>query len=297
MYYNESTIVYFEGAFIRATEAKGNVFDQSLHYGYAVFEGIRSYNTEKGARIFKALEHYQRMQFSCESIGIPYPFKNEELVAISYELLKRNNFTDAYIRPLVTCPPNMSLTKGKSAQLFIAAWEWGAYLGEKLLRLKTASYRRISPANFKVEAKVSGHYVNSIMATQEAKDLGYDEALLLDVNGYVAEGPGANFFIEKDGILYTPQLGSILPGITRATVLEICADLGIAVVEKQIRPEEVYAADSAFYCGTAAEIAGIASLDDKEFPKPWQEALGYTIQQAYKCKVVEKEYQKQRATA
>lgn len=297
MYYNESTIVYYQGEFVKATEAKGNVFDQSLHYGYAVFEGIRAYNTENGVRIFKALEHYQRMQFSCESVGIPYPFNNEELVALTYELLKRNNFTDAYIRPLVTCPPNMSLTKGKDAQLLIAAWEWGAYLGEKLLRLKTASYRRISPVNFRVEAKVSGHYVNSIMATQEAKDLGYDEALLLDVNGYVAEGPGANFFIEKDGILFTPQLGSILPGITRATVIEICSDLGIAVVEKQIRPDEVYAADSAFYCGTAAEIAGIASLDDKVFPKAWKDTLGYRIQQAYKCKVVEKEYPIQRATA
>lgn len=297
MYYNESTIVYYEGKFVKATEAKGNVFDQSLHYGYAVFEGIRSYNTDNGVRIFKPVEHFQRLQFSCEAIGIPYPFSNDELIEISYEVLKRNNFTDAYIRPLVTCPPNMSLTKGKAAQLLIAAWEWGAYLGERLLRLKTTSYRRISPANFKVEAKVAGHYVNSIMATQEAKDLGYDEALLLDVNGFVAEGPGANIFIEKDGVLYTPQLGSILPGITRATVIEICADLGITVVEKQIRPEEVYAADSAFYCGTAAEVAGIASLDDVVFPKAWSDSLGAQIQQAYKCKVVEKEYQPQRLTA
>jgi branched-chain amino acid aminotransferase len=290
MYYNENTIVYFEGEFVKATEAKGNVYDQSLHYGYAVFEGIRAYNTHKGVRIFKALEHFKRMEFSCESIGIPYPYNNEDLIEISYELLKRNNFTDAYIRPLVTCPPNMSLTKGKGAQLLIAAWEWGAYLGERLLRLKTASFRRISPVNFKVEAKVSGHYVNSIMATQEAKDLGYDEALLLDVNGYLAEGPGANIFIEKDHVLYTPQLGSILPGITRATVIELCAELGITLVEKQIRPEEVYQADSAFYCGTAAEIAGIASLDDVAFPKPWQETLGAVIQQAYKCKVLEKQY-------
>lgn len=297
MYYNENTIVYYEGEFVKATEAKGNVFDQSLHYGYAVFEGIRSYNTHKGVRIFKPVEHFRRMQFSCESIGIPYPYNNEELISITYELLKRNNFTDAYIRPLVTCPPNMSLTKGKGSQLLIAAWEWGAYLGERLLRLKTASYRRISPANFKVEAKVSGHYVNSIMATQEAKDLGYDEALLLDMMGFVAEGPGANIFIEKDGVLYTPQLGSILPGITRATVIEICAELGITVVEKQLKPEEVYGADSAFYCGTAAEIAGIGSLDDISFPKEWQESLGYQVQQAYKCKVVEKEYQPQRLTA
>jgi branched-chain amino acid aminotransferase len=170
-------------------------------------------------------------------------------------------------------------------------------LGEKLLRLKTASYRRISPLNFKVEAKVSGHYVNSIMATQEAKDLGYDEALLLDISGFVAEGPGANIFIEKDGVLYTPQLGSILPGITRATVIEICSELGIPLIEKQIKPEEVYSADSAFYCGTAAEIAGIGSLDDVTFSKEWKNSLGAILQQAYKCKVLEKEYQSHLATA
>ena len=297
MYYNENTIVYYEGDFVKATEAKANIYDQSLHYGYAVFEGIRSYQTKNGVKIFKAEDHYKRLQFSCEAIGIPFSTSIEELISISYQVLKKNNLSDAYIRPLVTCPPNMSLTKGKKAQLFIAAWEWGAYLGEKLLRLKTASYRRISPANFKVEAKVSGHYVNSIMASQEAKDLGYDEALLLDVSGFIAEGPGANFFLEKDGVLFTPQLGSILPGITRATVIELCAELGISIIEKQIRPEEVYNADSAFYCGTAAEIAGIASLDDKSFSKDWKESLGFIIQEAYKCKVLEKEYQSRLATA
>lgn len=289
MYYNEKTIVYYNGEFVKATEAKANVFDQSLHYGYAVFEGIRAYETKNGVSIFKAKEHFDRFQFSCEAVGIPYPFSNESLIAISYEVLKRNNLTDAYLRPLVTCTPNMSLTKGKEAQLLIAAWEWGAYLGEKLLKLKTSSYRRITPASFKVEAKVSGHYVNSILATQEAKDLGFDEALLLDINGFVAEGPGANIFIEKDGVLYTPQKGSILPGITRATVIEICDALGIKVAEKQITPEEVYAADSAFYCGTAAEVIGIESLDNKTFTKSWKNSLGITIQQAYKNLVLEEE--------
>lgn len=290
MYYNEKTIIYYNGSFVKATEAKGNLYDQSLHYGYAVFEGLRAYSTRNGTRIFKAEEHYDRMKFSCESVGIPFPFTNKELVDISYEVLERNGFTDAYVRPLVTCPPNMSLTKGKGAQLLIAAWEWGAYLGEQLLRLKTSSFRRIAPACFKVEAKVAGHYVNSIMASQEAKDLGYDEALLLDVEGYIAEGPGANFFLEKDGILYTPQRGSILPGITRATVLEICRALGIEVVEKKISPEEVYGGDSAFYCGTAAEVIGIASLDDQQLAKPWNGSLGAAIQQAYKKLVLEENY-------
>lgn len=290
MYYHENTIVYWNGEFVKATEAKGNLYDQSLHYGYAVFEGIRSYKTGNGTRIFKAKEHYDRLEFSARAIGMPYPFKTESLIEISYEVLRRNNFSDAYLRPLVTATPNMQLTSGKHSQLLIAAWEWGAYLGEKLLRLSTSSYRRISPNSFVVAAKVSGHYINSIMATQEAKDKGFDEALLLDVDGYVAEGPGANFFIEKEGVLHTPQLGSILPGITRATVIEICNDLGIEVLERKISLEEVKEADTAFMCGTAAEVIGVASLDDYVFPKIWSESLGAVIQNAYKKLVLEKEY-------
>ena len=288
MYYNEDTIIYHNGEFVKAIDAKADVYDTSLHYGYAVFEGIRSYSTINGVKIFKAKEHFERMQFSAKAVGIPYPYKNEELIAISYEVLKRNNLEDGYLRPIVTCPPNMSLTGATSSQITIAAWPWGKLLGEKLVRLKTSSYRRISPLSFVVEAKVSGHYVNSILASKEARDSGYDEALLLDINGFVAEGPGANFFYEKDNVLFTPQCGSILPGITRATVLEICKALDIEVVEKQITPEEVYNADSAFYCGTAAEVTGIESLDDKKFPKNWNETIGAVVQQAYKMLVLEK---------
>lgn len=289
MYYSENTIIYHNGEFVKAVDAKANPYDTSLHYGYAVFEGIRSYGTASGVKIFKAEEHFERMEFSSKAIGIPYPYKNDELIGISYEVLKRNNLTDAYLRPIVTCPPNMSLTGAKSSQLTIAAWAWGALLGEQLVRLKISSYRRINPASFVVEAKVSGHYVNSILASREAKELGYDEALLLDCNGFVAEGPGANFFYEKNDVLYTPQRGSILPGITRATVIAICQSLGIEVVEKQITPEEVFMADSAFYCGTAAEVIGIESLDDKKFPKNWSETLGAVIQEAYKNLVLEKQ--------
>jgi branched-chain amino acid aminotransferase len=184
----------------------------------------------------------------------------------------------------------MSLTKGKESRLLIAAWEWPAYLGDKLLRLKTSSYRRINPASFKVAAKVSGHYVNSIMATQEAKDFGFDEALLLDIDGFVAEGPGANVFIQQNGILHTPQTGSILPGITRATVLDICEQQGIQVVQRQIKPEEVKGAESAFYCGTAAEIIGIESLDHVPFKLRWQDSIGAAIQKAYKDLVLEKQH-------
>lgn len=289
MYYNEHTIIYHNGEFIKAVDAKANVYDTSLHYGYSVFEGIRSYSTKNGVKIFKAEEHFERMEFSAKAIGIPYPYNNNELIEISYEVLRRNNLTDAYLRPIITCPPNMSLTGAASSQITISAWAWGALLGEKLVRLKTSSYRRITPASFVVEAKVSGHYVNSILASKEARALGYDEALLLDINGFVAEGPGANFFYQKDEVLYTPQRGSILPGITRATVIEICKALDIEVVEKRITPDEVYNADSAFYCGTAAEVIGIESLDDKKFPKNWNETLGAVIQKAYKNLVLEKE--------
>ena len=288
MYYNEHTIIYHNGEFVKAVDARANVYDTSLHYGYAVFEGIRSYQTAAGVRIFKADEHFQRLRFSAKAIGIPYPYNNKELVEISYEVLRKNDLKDAYLRPIITCPPNMSLTGGTSSQLTISAWAWGALLGEKLLRLKTSSYKRINAASFIVEAKVSGHYVNSILATKEAKDLGYDEALLLDMNDFVAEGPGANFFYEKDDVLYTPQTGSILPGITRATVIEICKSLDIEVVEKQITLDEVYDADSAFYCGTAAEVIGIESLDDKKFPKRWSETIGAVVQEAYKNLVLDK---------
>jgi branched-chain amino acid aminotransferase len=289
MYYNEDTIIYYKGEFVKATEAKGNVYDQSLHYGYAVFEGIRAYNTKNGVKIFKAKEHFDRLQFSCETVGIPYPFDNNELIALTYQLLEKNNFTDAYIRPLVTCPPNMSLTKGKGAELLLAAWSWDAYLGEKMLRIVTSSVTRPNPKAFKIEAKVAGHYVNSIMATQEAKDLGYDEALLLDGKGFIAEGPGANLFVERDGVFYTPQKGNILPGITRATIIELCEELGFELIEKQLTTDEIKGADAAFYCGTAAEVVGIESLDDVRFTAEWKNTQSAILQKAYKNRVLEQE--------
>lgn len=297
MYYNENTIIYYNGEFVKAAEAKGNVYDQTLHYGYGVFEGIRSYATENGVKIFKAKEHFDRLKFSADAIHIPYHWSTEELIELSYEVLKRNHLTDAYLRPLVSCAPNMSLTKAKESRLLIAAWAWGTLLGDQLLNVKTSSYRRIAPDSFKVAAKVSAHYVNSILASQQARDLGFDEALLLDINGYVAEGPGSNIFIEKDGVLYTPQPGSILPGITRATVMELSAGLGIEVIETQLTPGDVYKADAAFYCGTAAEIVGIGSLDGYAFKKQWSGTLGAKLQKAYKNLVLEKEYTTAETTA
>lgn len=288
MYFTDKTIIYYNGEFVKASEASTNLYGQSLHYGYAVFEGIKSYETENGTKIFKAKEHYDRLRRSAELMYIPFEYTTEQLTTLTYEVLERNGFTNAYIRPIVFCSPNMALSKGQQSYLAIEAWEWtGGYLANKM-RIKTSSFQRPNPQAFKVEAKVSGHYVNSILACQEAKDAGYDEALVLDANGFVAESSGANVFYEKDGTLYTPAKGSILPGITRATVMDICRQLDIPVVEKFFTPDEMRGADAAFFCGTAAEVVALDSLDDVPFTKDWEDSLCSIIQRAYQSLVLDK---------
>jgi branched-chain amino acid aminotransferase len=288
-YYNENTIIYLDGAFVKAVDAKMDLYSQSLHYGYAVFEGIRSYKTLSGeTKIFKAEAHYNRLGISAETLQLPYHYSSQELIDATYKVLELNSLQDAYIRPLVYGPQNMSFNPNTSSHLTIQVWEMGAFLGDKLLRVMTSSFQRPNPKGFMIHAKASGHYVNSIMASQEAKAKGYDEALLTDMNGYVAEGPGANMFFEKEGKLFTPSLGHILPGITRATVLEICQSLGIEVVEKFFTTDEVYGADAAFFCGTAAEVIGWESLDGKAFQKNWNDTKSKLVQDAYKALIVEK---------
>ena len=290
-YYNEHTVLWLNGAFVKASEAKMDLYSQSLHYGYSVFEGIRSYKTESGeTRIFKAIEHYNRLQQSAAAMNMPYQWNTEKLIEATYEVLKRNDLQDAYIRPVVYAPANMSFVENKESFLAIEVWEMQPFLGDKLLRVMTSSFQRPNPKGFKIQAKAGGHYINSILASQEAKAKGFDEALLSDMNDFVAEGPGANVFYEKERKLFTPSLGNILPGITRATVLEICGELGIPVEEKEITTQELLQADTAFFCGTAAEVIGWESLDDVKFPKSWTDSVSKTIQEAYKHKVIEKEY-------
>lgn len=289
-YYKQDTTIWLDGRFYKAGEVQADLYGQTLHYGYGAFEGIRSYDTAKGARIFKSREHYERLQRSCALLGIPFNWDIDALTATTYELLERNNLRDAYIRPLVFCDPNMTLIRPKGVHIFIAVWDWGAYLGEKLLRITLSPFCRPHPKSTFVEAKACGHYINSILAGNEARDRGFDEALLLDCDGYLAEGPGANLFFEKDGTLYTPQLGNILPGVTRATVIELCQDLDIPVKEGLFRPELLQQADSAFFCGTGAEIVGIRQIDDYTFPKPWEESIGAALREAYLNLVREKPY-------
>lgn len=287
-YYNSNTILYLNGAFVKASEAKMDFYSQSFHYGYSVFEGIRSYKTISGeTRIFKAVEHFERLKISAQSMNMPYTWTTDELIDATYELLKQNNLQDAYIRPVVYAPANMSFNLNTESFIVIEVWEMAAFLGDKLLRVMTSSFQRPNPKGFKIHAKAAGHYVNSILASQEAKGLGFDEALLTDMNGNVAEGPGANFFYEKEGTLYTPSLGNILPGITRATVLELCDELNIPVEETLFTKEAIYGADAAFFCGTAAEVIGFQSLDDQPFILPWEATVSKQIQDAYKNLIVE----------
>jgi branched-chain amino acid aminotransferase len=287
-YYDSNTVIYLDGKFVKASNAKTDLYGQSLHYGLAAFEGIRAYKTHNDTRVFKIKEHYERLQRSCELVGMPFPWDKNELIKETYALLKINNLKDAYIRPLVFCEPNMTLTAPEKVSIMICAWEWGAYLGNKQLKVCISPFQRPNPKSTFVEAKISGHYVNSILATTDAKRNGFDEAVLLDSNENVAEGPGANIFIEKNGKLYTPALGNILAGITRATVIELCKVLDIEIVEKPISVNELKNADGAFFCGTAAEIIGIHTIDDVVYKQRWSDSIGATIQRAYKNLVLEK---------
>jgi branched-chain amino acid aminotransferase len=290
MYYNSKTILFLDGKFVKAKDAFIDPFSQTLHYGYGVFEGLRSYESVHGVKIFKVRDHFERMKRSCELLGIPLNYTVEELAQISYKVLEKNNLTSAYIRPLVFGSPNMSLTTPQNASVMIVAWEWHRYFGDKSVKVGISAYEKSNPNSHEVEAKVCGHFVNSILATTEAKQRGFDEGLLLDMNGFVASGPAANFFYEKDGTLYTAPLGNILPGITRKTVFEICYELDIPVKEKFFFPEELNEADGAFFCGTAAEITPIESIEGNPFRKSWKKTLSYQVQEAYRNLVLDKSY-------
>lgn len=291
-YYNENTVLWLDGQFLKASEAKTDLYGQSLHYGYSVFEGIRSYCTSAGTtKIFKAVEHFDRLQRSAAALNMPYNYTTAEMIKATYEVLEQNNLRDAYIRPVVYGPANMSFNPNTESFTVIETWEMAPFLGEKLLKVMTSSFQRPNPKGFKIEAKAAGHYVNSIMASHEAKGNGFDEALLTDMNGFIAEGPGANMFFEKEGKLFTPATGNILPGITRATVLELSAELEIPVEQGQYTPEQLKKADTAFFCGTAAEVIGWSSIDNYTFPLPWKESQSRRIQLAYKDKVTERQHQ------
>jgi len=262
-------VIWYDGAMVPWRDATTHVLTHSLHYGLAVFEGLRAYDTKNGAAIFRLKEHIDRLFASAHIYMMKIPFSKKELMEACLNVVKENNLSSCYIRPIAFYgSEKMGVSpKGATVHVAIAAWPWGAYLGaegiEKGIRVKTSSFSRHHVNVTMCRAKYSGTYANSILANQEAIDHGYDEALLLDVDGFVAEGAGENLFIVKNNTIYEPELTSALMGITRDTILTLAADLGLNVKSKRLTRDDVYTADEAFFTGTAAEVTPIRELDNR----------------------------------
>jgi branched-chain amino acid aminotransferase len=262
-------VIWYDGAMVPWRDATTHVLTHSLHYGLAVFEGLRAYDTKKGSAIFRLKEHIDRLFASAHIYMMKIPFSKKELMDACLNVVKENNLSSCYIRPIAFYgSEKMGVSpKGATVHVAIAAWPWGAYLGaegiEKGIRVKTSSFSRHHVNVTMCRAKYSGTYANSILANQEAVDHGYDEALLLDVDGFVAEGAGENLFIVKNNTIYEPELTSALMGITRDTILTLAADLGLNVKSKRLTRDDVYTADEAFFTGTAAEVTPIRELDNR----------------------------------
>lgn len=261
--------IWYDGKMVPWREATTHVLTHSLHYGLAVFEGVRAYNTEIGTAIFRLKEHTDRLFNSAHIYMMKMPYSREELMEAQLEVVRANKLESCYIRPIAFFgSEKMGIsTRGASVHVSIAAWPWGAYLGEdglkRGIRVKTSSYSRHHVNVSMCRAKYSGTYANSILANMEATEHGYDEALLLDVDGFVAEGAGENLFVIKDNKIYEPEIASALVGITRASVIEIAAELGYQVVSKRLTRDDIYTADEAFFTGTAAEVTPIRELDGR----------------------------------
>ncbi len=285
MYYTEDSIFFIDGSWAKASESNIDVFNQTFHYGIGAFEGIRAYHTPTGMNMFKAIEHYKRLLNSVKTLLLKIDFTAEELVAITQELLERNGLRNAYVRPLVFMGPNMELTIKGKPRILIAAWEWGALLGKEQLNMVISSYSRPDRKSLPATAKLTGNYTNSILASYEARKKGADEALMLGIDGNIAQAPGANFFLEKEGVLYTPPEGNILPGITRATVFEYAAELGFEIREEDISVEMIHEADSAFLTGTATEIVGVKSIEGVAMKKDWIDSMGVVLAGVYQHRI------------
>ena len=261
--------IWYDGKLVPWREATTHVLTHSLHYGLSVFEGVRAYKTALGTAIFRLKEHTDRLFTSAHIYMMKMPYTRDEINEAQKEVVRANGLESCYLRPIAFYgSEKMGVSpKGAAVHVAIAAWPWGAYLGEegleKGIRVKTSSYQRHHVNVTMPRAKVASTYANSILANLEATNDGYDEALLLSTEGFVAEGAGENLFIIKDGVIYEPEIASALTGITRASVHAIARDLGYTVVTKRLTRDDVYIADEAFFTGTAAEVTPIRELDNR----------------------------------
>jgi branched-chain amino acid aminotransferase len=261
--------IWYDGKLVPWRDATTHVLTHSLHYGLAVFEGVRAYKTVTGTAIFRLKEHTDRLFNSAHIYMMRIPYDRETLMEAQKEVVRANALESCYIRPIAFYgSEKMGVSpKGAKVHVAIAAWPWGAYLGteglEKGIRVKTASYARHHVNVTMPRAKVATTYANSILANVEATSDGYDEALLLDTEGFVAEGAGENLFIVRDGVIYEPEIASALTGITRSSVIVLATELGYQVISKRLTRDDVYIADEAFFTGTAAEVTPIRELDNR----------------------------------
>jgi branched-chain amino acid aminotransferase len=280
-------VIWFDNVLVPWREAKTHVLTHTLHYGLGVFEGVRAYETKNGTAIFRLEDHTKRLFNSAHIVGMKMPYDKEALNNAHKISVKENNLKSAYIRPMAFYGSEAMGISAKTltTHVIVAAWSWGAYMGqealEKGINVKTSSFSRHHVNSTMCKAKANGNYLNSILAHQEATTDGYDEALLLDSQGFVAEGSGENIFIVKNGKLITPSLTSALEGITRDSVMTISKDMGIEVIERNITRDEIYTADEAFFTGTAAEVTPIKQLDKRQIGTEVRGQITGEIQSIY----------------
>ncbi|OIP98892.1 MAG: branched chain amino acid aminotransferase [Zetaproteobacteria bacterium CG2_30_46_52] len=280
-------LIWFDGEMVPWRDAKIHVLTHTLHYGMGVFEGVRAYDAEGGTAIFRLKEHTDRLFNSAKIMNMEMPYSKDEINQAQLYAVKMNHLDSAYLRPMAFYgSEGMGLrADGLKTHIIVAAWNWGAYLGKDALehgiRIRTSSFTRHHPNIAMCKAKANGNYINSMLALSDALRDGYDEALLLDVDGFVAEGSGENFFMVRNGVIYTPELTSALDGITRATVIQLAKEEGYEVVEKRITRDEVYIADEAFFTGTAAEVTPIRELDRRTIGSGSRGPITEVLQRKY----------------
>lgn len=280
-------VIWYDGEMVNWRDATTHVLTHTLHYGMGVFEGVRAYKTDKGTAIFRLKDHTDRFFRSAHILGMKMPYSKEEIIEAQRAAVRDNNLESAYLRPMAFYGAEAMGISAKtlSTHVIVAAWKWGAYMGQEALdhgiRVKTSSFSRHHVNITMCKAKANGNYMNSILAHQEAHNDGYEEALLLDVDGFVAEGSGENIFIVRNGKLYTPDLTAALEGITRDTIVQLAKESGLEVIEKRITRDEVYSADEAFFTGTAAEVTPIRELDRRSIGEGTAGPITKQLQKLY----------------
>ena len=280
-------VIWYDGELVPWRNATTHVLTHTLHYGMGVFEGVRAYNTPQGTAIFRLQAHTDRLFDSAHIMGMKIPFSKDEINEATRAAVRENNLESAYIRPMVFYGSEaMGLrASGLKTQVIVAAWSWGAYMGDEALqvgiKVRTSSFTRHHVNISMTRAKANGNYINSMLALQEAISGGADEAMLLDPEGYVAEGSGENIFLVRNGVIYTPEVTSCLNGITRNTILTLAAEHGLQVIEKRITRDEVYIADEAFFTGTAAEVTPIREVDGRQIGAGRRGPITEKLQTAY----------------